>query len=87
LEKHTAHVKELKELVKQQNEDSPAKAELDNVLKNAEKHVTDLESHIKKGEKLVDDKEKQITKIEKKLNITNQVDKAQAKVLKVDKKL
>lgn len=43
LEKHKAHVKELKGLVKEQNEDSAAKAELDNVLKNAEKHVTDLE--------------------------------------------
>lgn len=50
LEKHTAHVKELKELVKHQSEDSAAKSELDNVLKNAEKHVRDLESHIKKGE-------------------------------------
>ena len=56
LEKHAAHVKELKELVKQQNEGSAARAELDNVLNNAQKHVTDLENHIKKGEKLMDSK-------------------------------
>ena len=58
LEKHVAHVKELKEVIKQQNEGSTAKAELDNVLGNAQKHVAELEAHIKKGEKLIEDKQK-----------------------------
>jgi hypothetical protein len=37
--------------------DGPAKKELDIVLENAVKHVTDLETHIKKGDELVDKKE------------------------------
>ena len=86
LDKHTAHVKELKELVKQQKDGSAAKTELDNVLNNAQKHVADLESHIKKGEKLVDDKSKKLDKLEKSVKATNQVDVAAAKVIKLDKK-
>lgn len=56
LAKHSQHVAELKKMIKDQA-DGPAKQELQDVLKNAEKHVTDLESHIKKGQELIEKKD------------------------------
>jgi hypothetical protein len=46
LSNHTAHVKELKDIVKTQPEGA-ARMELEKVLENAKKHVSDLEDHIK----------------------------------------
>jgi hypothetical protein len=59
LTNHTAHVKELKDIVKTQP-DGAARMELEKVLDNAKKHVTELEDHIRQGEKLIDAKDNSI---------------------------
>lgn len=69
----------MKKVTKQQKEDSTAKAELDDVLANAQKHVKDLESHIKKGEKLIEKKERELGELEGNINATDSVDVKLAK--------
>jgi len=70
----------LKEILKAQPEGA-ARVELEKVLDNAKKHVSDLEDHIKQGGKLIDAKDNSINNIERKLAKTSDVDVGQAKLI------
>ena len=80
LKNHSAHVKELKDILKSQPEGA-ARVELEKVLENAKKHVSDLEDHIKQGDKLIDAKDNSIGNIDRKLAKTSDVDVGQAKLI------
>mgnify|MGYP001307735240 CR=1 FL=1 len=70
----------MKEILKAQPEGA-ARVELEKVLDNAKKHVSDLEDHIKQGGKLIDAKDNSINNIERKLAKTSDVDVGQAKLI------
>ena len=61
---HQKHVKELESMIGTQP-DGPAKEELQKVLDNAHKHVTDLEDHVAQGAKLAAAKESALGALEK----------------------
>lgn len=61
---HQKHVQELESMIGIQP-DGPAKEELQKVLDNAHKHVTDLEDHVAQGAKLAAAKESALSALEK----------------------
>ena len=61
---HQKHVKELEAMLGIQPE-GPAKEELQKVLDNAHKHVTDLEDHVTQGAKLAAAKESALAALDK----------------------
>tara|TARA_B110000285_G_scaffold107511_1_gene122197 strand:+ start:368 stop:994 length:627 start_codon:yes stop_codon:yes gene_type:complete len=93
---HQKHVQELETMIGVQP-DGPAKEELQKVLDNAHKHVTDLEDHVAQGAKLAAAKESALAALEKVSEVADagasketiaKVAKAASKVEKVaDKKV